>query len=553
MAHMALREGLAVKPTGLRKWAGPLALILFAIAVLAAFGFAGTPLGHSYLNNLPWFIGFREAFAGGTLWPRFIPYLWWGMGGLDFFFYAPMPFWIASLLGTATCLGQCSADTAFALGGGWMFLFLAASTYLLARNFLTARLALLAGLIYMVLPYKLLGDWVARQAVGEIAVAIFLPLLLHFQLKLARGDRGGIGYALSFVAIMLSHLPSAVLAAPFSAVLAITQIRSCESDAKLRLQRLLSFALFGGLGVALAGAYWLPALLALDTVSPGLLFNHFLTPSSWLYLDGRPEPDPALSLPMKLLLIASLVVAGLFAVFSRASRELKQIVLCPILYVAFFNSVFSSAIWSMSPFSSVQFAFRSFIILEVGLALGLVALIKAALSGGLRRSLAAGTASLLVGASAFPMAGLHQPAGSKAELFMEAGTLDYVPEAMALPLFDVVNRTGARTYTEWHAIIRGFADEGTPVEWVSNRTGRVVFDGGPVKLAWHPAWRATCEDTGEKVALSPSAIGLTVAEVPTGTAISLRLGALRGERLGWSVSLLALFGTGLIALRRRFA
>lgn len=551
MADMAWREGSAQKRTGLRKWARPVALILFAMAVLAAFGLAGTPIGHSYLHNLPWFIGFREAFAGGTLWPRFIPYLWWGMGGLDFFFYAPMPFWIASLLGTASCLGHCSADTAFALGGGWMFLFSAASMYLLARNFLTARLALLAGLIYMLLPYKLLGDWVARQAVGEIAVAIFLPLLLHFQLKLARGTRGGIGYALSFAAIMLSHLPIAVLAALFSAVLAIVQILPCQSDAKLRLRRLLNFVLFGGLGVTLAGAYWLPALLALDTVSPELLTNHFLTPSNWLYLDGRPEPGPVISFRMKLVLLASLVVAGLFAVFSQASIELKLLVLGPVLYTAFLNSVFSSAVWTISPFSSVQFPFRSFIILEVGLALGLVALMKAALRGGVRPALAAGAASLLIGATAFPMAGLHNPSGKKAELFMEAGTLDYVPEPMALAMFDAVNRTGTSTYLEWQSIIRDFAEKGTPVEWTSNRTGSVELAGGPVKLAWHPAWTAMRDDTGEAVALSPSPTGLTLAEATSGSGITLRLGALRGERLGWTLSLLALFAIGLIALRRR--
>ncbi|MEL7284994.1 MAG: hypothetical protein AAGJ68_10795, partial [Pseudomonadota bacterium] len=55
--------------------------VLLGGALLALHAWVGTPYGHSYKHNLPWFDAFRTALWSGDLYPRFLPDLWFGFGG----------------------------------------------------------------------------------------------------------------------------------------------------------------------------------------------------------------------------------------------------------------------------------------------------------------------------------------------------------------------------------------------------------------------------------------------------------------------------------------
>ena len=244
--------------------------LLLAVALLVLHGSLGAPFGHSYRHNMPWFDAFNQAFWAGDLYPRFLPDLWYGLGGVDFYFYAPMPFWITSILGTASCPG-CEAHTVLSLGGAWMILLSMLSFFFLARRFFTANWAGFSALIYGVLPYHYLMDWFIRQAVGELAALIFVPLLILATIRLIEEKRGGILFALSFAGIALSHLPTALMAVHLVAIIALWQALTRYADWMLRLLILTRFALWGGLGAALSAFYWLPAIALLGDVSPAML------------------------------------------------------------------------------------------------------------------------------------------------------------------------------------------------------------------------------------------------------------------------------------------
>lgn len=73
-----------------------LALLAALLVVPVFFALLGTPQGHSYGFNLSWHVAFEAAQAQGALYPRHLPELGFGVGGLDFFFYGPLPFFLAA-------------------------------------------------------------------------------------------------------------------------------------------------------------------------------------------------------------------------------------------------------------------------------------------------------------------------------------------------------------------------------------------------------------------------------------------------------------------------
>ena len=552
----ATLDGTVVSSAGLKSSSRKRPLWLFVLPLLALsflglFGWIGTPMGHSYVHNLPWFIAFNDGVWSGELWPRFLPGLWWGMGGLDFIFYAPIPFWIASTLGTASCLGQCGPDTAFALGGAWLFILCAPAMYVLARGFLPRNFAILTALIYVILPYKLVGDWFLRQAVGEIAVAIFLPLLVHFLLKLGRGEKAGIGFALSFAAIMLSHLPSALITVLFTAIFATVQSSFFTQKGWVRARRLATIGAFGALGVALAGAYWVPALVLLDTVSPDVLFNPFLNPRMWVFFDGVVEPMMELTTPLKIILISSLAVVAVLVWWSNVDRWLKVLSAVPVVFALWFNSPLAGILWVTEPFQSIQFPYRIFIVSELGLALGLGALVwKASETPSRLKRMAFLAAPLLMGLAAIPLGFAVEEQYPKEDVHYEAGTMEYLPKPFFEPMWAEAKARRADGHIEIYDVAKELGAAGTPVALTYDRTGEVTLDTRPIALPFRPEWIIT-DEAGSVLSAQPTGIGLTQVFAPPGTRVFLELGPLKGEREGWLLSVLGALGVFALMIWRR--
>jgi hypothetical protein len=186
--------------------------IIAGLSFLTTF-FLGPPLGHSLPNNLVWLISFDAAIWRGEIYPRWLPELWFGAGGPDFYFYGPLPFWISSFLGRALCW-SCDIGAVLTTGGFIVLVASGLSYFIFARRFFSRDLALLAAGLYMVLPYHFTMDWGVRQAYGEFTAIAVLPLLAHFLIGLFKAERfAGIGFALSLTALIVSHLPSVVICA----------------------------------------------------------------------------------------------------------------------------------------------------------------------------------------------------------------------------------------------------------------------------------------------------------------------------------------------------
>jgi len=258
-------------------------LLLLGALVCAPMLWYGASNGHSIEYNLVWLQNFSAQLAQGDLYPRWLVGMNHGAGSPVFYFYAPLPFYILSLpvwlFGGSKLIVQLGI-------GEWLLIALSGMTfYRFARaNFATGP-ALLAAFLYMVLPYHFEIDLWRRQDIGELTNYIWMPLVLHYTDRLFNGERVIAGLALSYAAMVLTHLPSTLL---FSIglgayVLVVTWRRH-------RAARLLPFAIAIAIGLLITALYWVPALFSEQYVRADKLWTPYFDFHYWFFeLDDLPK------------------------------------------------------------------------------------------------------------------------------------------------------------------------------------------------------------------------------------------------------------------------
>ncbi|MDN3565831.1 hypothetical protein ACFQY5_10755 [Paeniroseomonas aquatica] len=196
-----------------------LGLLLSALVVLTA---AMTPLlgvpvyGRNFAHDANFALtalSFMDAgISEGRWWPRWVMETNFGLGGITFFTYPPMGYWIAALVRRATGLNI--ADTLAVTMTLWRLVFLG-GCFLWLRRHVPPAAALAAAALAALLPYPaLVNPWI-RFSYAEVAGAAMLPFLLLAIERAAesRDGRGIPGLALVFGALAMTHLPSCALVA----------------------------------------------------------------------------------------------------------------------------------------------------------------------------------------------------------------------------------------------------------------------------------------------------------------------------------------------------
>ena len=189
-----------------------------ALVILLVSGVLMLPLAlgpervnDSFWIDWVWLDQFARQVAAGDLYPRWLPLSHGGLGSPVFIYYPPLSFHLGSLFvlaGTSTWGGVVGAFWAALAGSG-----LAMWRWLLA---LQARRPLAGALLFMAAPYHLI-NLTARGALAEFAATALLPLLALGLLWCLRegGRRGPVTLALAYGALIMTHLPVALLASLF--------------------------------------------------------------------------------------------------------------------------------------------------------------------------------------------------------------------------------------------------------------------------------------------------------------------------------------------------
>jgi hypothetical protein len=340
--------------------AGAAALLLLPSLLL------GTMISHSAPQNLTWAAQFAEQFRSGVLYPRWMPDSFDGLGGPAFYFYPPLPFWIDALVSVVTVN---LLPVAWRLSITW-FVFLWASGVSMHAWIRSqtgdARIALWGALAYMTAPYHLF-DHYTRGALAEFAAYAFVPLGLLFL-------RRPIPLALSFAALLLSHLPTALLVS--------VAILAPYAVFVLRTPRDLVRAATGAaLGIGLAAAYLVPALTLQSWISADQLWTSFYLARRWLLLPSGTWPDPDTMKIVAMLAAAyALAAAGVLVFFRRRPNAAMWAALA-LVGLALMSGIVPW-VWDVPLLAKVQFPWRLLLAVEFAV----VSAVSFAAVGGLGRA-----------------------------------------------------------------------------------------------------------------------------------------------------------------------
>ncbi|MEO0822485.1 MAG: hypothetical protein AAF074_18920 [Pseudomonadota bacterium] len=326
----------------------------------------GPPIGDSYHFNLAWAASFAEALAAGDPYPRWLHGMWDGAGGPDFYFYAPLPFYLS-----ATALALCGCGAAGGLSLAMLALHFASGlgAWWLAAELGLKRIARLAAALgFMAMPYHLI-DWSVRHAVGELAAAACIGFLLGAFVRVLREGRGHVVFGVATALMALSHLPSLITTAVVCACLLPVFRRS------LSVGRLAGLGLTGLLGVLAAAVYWLPAITLLDTVSRHYLDDHFwgghlLTPTA-LFLGGTAGHVYLAGLGLTLAAVAALLAAraALRERWGGADPDALRLIVVTLASCWVMMTPLSIPLWFFTPIGIIQFPWRFMLIADLALAL----------------------------------------------------------------------------------------------------------------------------------------------------------------------------------------
>lgn len=283
--------------------------------------------------------------------PRWSTYLNHGFGYPLFSFTYPLPYYLGALL------------KFFGLSYTWsiksLFLFSVFASvffmYLLAKELVGKLGAVMASMLYTIMPYRLVNLY-QRGNLGESLSLAFFPLIFYLALLLKKKSTKtrAILLSVSIVSLILTHNISALLFIPFSAVFLFL----------IRIPpRQIFFVLL--LGFSLSLYFTLPALresgfLYLSGISLADKSRHFLDLGHLLNLVKQPGVDLYLGLgilPLLLFAAAAIFLAG----FKKIKRLLKiqfAFFMAAVLLLIFMSTKYSVLFWQLPFLKTIDFPWR---------------------------------------------------------------------------------------------------------------------------------------------------------------------------------------------------
>ncbi|RME07384.1 MAG: hypothetical protein D6812_00230 [Deltaproteobacteria bacterium] len=504
-------------------------------------------VAHDALEYLPRQVEFHENISAGILLPRWAPDL--GNGhGYPFFLYNPPCFYYVAEgfhLSGLPFVASIHAAAAF-------LLFLSAlSMYAWGRAHWGRVGGLISAVAYLFAPYFLVVLYV-RASFSDFAVFFWLPitfLCVERSLRPGGGRWWIVGLALSTAGVILSSNPVALFFLP---VLALYPFAYGGG------RRAFPWApLFGiGLGVALAGWFWIPALFGkslihIDRLLDGYLHygNHFVHPvqflrGAWGYGLSLPGRADGFSFEVGWPQLGAMA----FWLLIRFRRRWPPAVGYALFVAAlglFFASTLSRPIWDRLPLLQyVEFPWR---------ALTLVVFAAAFLTGGCVTRLPAGAPRFLGGALLLLLLLLIGVPRARPQGYHSVVEANYRPAEIARRGIAVTTRreyeprrvkvlappSPAILAVERGGVSRLHSERTSPeriVAWVESRSEATL------RLALHgfPGWRIILDGKPLSWRYIPP-YGLMRFEVPPGMhRVTIRFGSTPLRAIASLLSLLAL-------------
>jgi hypothetical protein len=346
----------------------------------------GVSCGHDFDFHMVSWLEVERSWSQGVLYPHWAQIPNWTAGEPRFVFYPPVTWILGALLGYTMPWSWVPAAFTF-----FCLLAVGLTTRTLARQFLPASNATLAGAIATTTPYALFTAY-ERTAFAELAAASLIPILLLFAWRrphsvqpdhasAATGKTTSTTWlALTLAAIWLTNAPAGVMSSYLLAIAALT-----AAILERKWWPVIRAAIAAPLGLGLAAFYLVPAaserkwIAIQQAVDVGMRIQ-----DSWLFAR---HSSPDLELHDQILRLASSICVFTVALGSLAflllflrgklpgiTRRywLSLAILIPLLFVLQFS--FSAPVWNLLPeLQFLQFPWRWLAILGIPFSIFLAA------------------------------------------------------------------------------------------------------------------------------------------------------------------------------------
>lgn len=537
-------------------------ILLASMLACAPMLWYGASNGFDSSTALVWQREFSRQLIHGDLYPRWLMDANRGAGSPAFYFYAPLPYYFASV---AAGLVPAARDVVQLAWADWLLLALSGVTfYLYGRVQFKSHLALTCSLLYMLLPYHYEIDLWTRQDLGELTNYIWMPLVLRFGENLLRNGDGELRLATCYGLMLISHLPSTIL---FTLCLLPYILSYCRQRAFLG--RVLRVGRAAGTAVLLASIYWIPAYFCQRYIHAEAWWSWFTDFHLWFFpvrpLEAFRNIPEGRTFNLRVLQVVSITTAALVlftgtSLLSHGVGCLRKLggYLGTAMFAWFLMTPASTLIWEATPLlAKVQFPYRLSMIID--LATAVIALHSMSGIRGMKLSVVPGVLAAF---------GLLTWCVYTADLKTKLGPFSD-PSLIAARDANVHNGVDAPEYTTvWSPFSADAFDNSVHIGDRSRisydlRSGLVQarsWSPGYIKLKvdltsttllvirqfYFPGWQASTPD-GQPMALFPSREeGLISLSLPSGRyQVIVKLVALPEEIVGWLMSLL---GIGVLCL-----
>ena len=341
-------------------------LILLVVGILVTLPCLvyGFPFyGDDSISNAILYTQFARQFWSGDIYPRWLQELNGGLGNPTAYYYPPLTYWLTSLLKPLFREDpygwrQLGASASIAVVASGL------AVYYWLRKAVDARSALVASLIYLVLPYHVNIDLYARGALSELWTFVWMPLvLISVEGVITRRRFAPVGLALSYACLVLTHLPTTLI---FS-LIPLTYSLYVAPPAE-RSRSFLWTTLGMSLGVGLSAIYLLPAMTMQEFIfhtTQGIAGHYYF--ANWFLFTGLKWSGKDSE-----YFAASLAVIGLAVlVFALRRPDVNHKNKYGFWFAAALCSLFmmtplSKPVWMVLPtLQKIQFPFRFNTVLSV--------------------------------------------------------------------------------------------------------------------------------------------------------------------------------------------
>jgi uncharacterized membrane protein len=339
------------------------AYALLGIAAVAALVPAivwGIPAGHDMPSHLRFAQSLYNAISAGILHPGWGAEANGGFGDPGIRLYPPALYYL--LATTRTLSGNWY--NSIILGFMALSVLGALGTYFWARCFLPRHLAVIAGILYAFVPYRV-NEFYGASLLAEYAAASILPFAFAFVVRVCRWQRPRdiAGLAITFALLVLANLPVAVIASLSLLVYALLNI---EKRTLWRSLTSLAIAVAGGL--AASAFYWITMLTELPWMKSAAAGSNTNAASYFDYHQNFVFSPFALgntnSWLSSMLTLATLSMAFAAVVMfctpfrKKLGWELKSVFALMVLSL-FMSTDLSRPVWAVIPkLKEVQFPWR---------------------------------------------------------------------------------------------------------------------------------------------------------------------------------------------------